>query len=96
MTYQTYTGRVHNGQPMISEAVTLPENANLIITVLNEFPSFNVFGKSKAALFGDRQAHRAAFEDFFTAMGKIDDEPIDDEFDAILAQRVNITRELDL
>ena len=44
----------------------------------------------------DRQAHRAAFEEFFAAMTKIDDEPLDDEFDAILAKRVNITRELDL
>ena len=26
----------------------------------------------------------------------VDDEPLDDEFDAILAKRVNITRELDL
>ena len=44
----------------------------------------------------DRQAHRAAFEEFFMAMAEIDDEPLDDEFDAILAKRVNITRELDL
>jgi len=29
-------------------------------------------------------------------MSEIDDEPLDDEFDAILAKRVNIKRELDL
>jgi len=84
MMYQTYTGRVKGGQPIISEMVTLPENADLIITVLNELPSIN------------RQMHRAAFEEFFAAMSEIDDEPLGDEFDAILAKRVNIVRELDL
>ena len=44
----------------------------------------------------DRQTHRAAFEEFFTAIAEIDDEPLDDEFDAILAKKVNITRDLDL
>ena len=52
--------------------------------------------KSKPEMFIDRQAHRDAFEEFFAAMSEIDDEPLDDEFDAILAKRVNITRELDL
>ena len=96
MMYQTYTGSVRNGKPYIYGAVTLPENAKLIITVLHELPPINVIEDNKNALSGDRQAHRAAFEEFFAAMGEIDDEPIDDEFDAILAKRVNITRELDL
>ena len=52
--------------------------------------------KLEPKMFHDRQAHRAAFEEFFSAMAEIDDEPFDDEFDAILAKRVNITRELDL
>jgi len=47
-------------------------------------------------LFSDRKAHRAAFEEFFAAMAEIEDEPLDDEFDAILAKRVNIARELNL
>jgi hypothetical protein len=47
-------------------------------------------------LINDRQAHRAAFEEFFAAMAEIDDEPLNDEFDAILAKRVNIAREMDL
>jgi len=50
----------------------------------------------KPEMFIDRQTHRDAFEKFFAAMSEIDDEPLDDEFDAILAKRVNITRELDL
>jgi len=94
MVYKTYTGRVHNGQPMISKSVMLPENAHLLITVLNELLSADIVNKN--VLLSDRQAHRAAFEKFFAAMGEIDDEPLDAEFDAILAQRVKITRELDL
>jgi hypothetical protein len=50
----------------------------------------------KQKLFENRQMHRDAFEEFFTAMAAIDDEPIDDELEAILSKRVNITRELDL
>ena len=94
--YQTYIGCVRNGQPIISEEVILPENANLIITILDELPLIDVFSKNKNVLFGDKQAHRAAFEEFFESLSEIDDEPLDAEFDAILSQRVNITRELDL
>ena len=94
--YQTYKGSVRNGQPFISEAVRLPENVSLIITVLSEIPSSDASDKNRNLLINDRQAHRAAFEDFFAAMSEIEDEPIDDEFDAILEKRVNITRELDL
>jgi len=50
----------------------------------------------KSKLFGNRQLHRSAFEEFFTAMAEIDDEPINDEAEAILSKRVKITRELDL
>ncbi|MCL2147131.1 MAG: hypothetical protein FWH52_04920 [Synergistaceae bacterium] len=94
--YQAYAGRVCNGQPFISEGVILPENANLIITVLNESPFVDVSDKNQKELFSDRKAHRAAFEEFFAAMAEIEDEPLDDEFDAILAKRVNIKRELNL
>ena len=38
----------------------------------------------------------AAFNKFVSALNSIDDEPIDSEFDAILNNRVNIDRELDL
>ena len=51
---------------------------------------------SPNTIIDKRQAHRAAFEEFFKAIAEIDDEPLDDEFDNILAKRVNITRELDL
>ena len=46
-----------------------------------------------------RQVQRNAFEEFFAAMDALNKEGIemlDDEFDSILTERVNITRELDL
>ena len=46
-----------------------------------------------------RRTQRDAFEEFFAAMeslNKDDVEPLDEEFDTILADRVNIYRELDL
>ena len=94
--YPAYPGWVYNGQPMISQEITLPENANIIVMVLHESPSGKISANSNNALLNDRQAHRAAFEEFFTAMAEIGDEPLDDEFDAIIAKRVNVTRELDL
>jgi hypothetical protein len=42
------------------------------------------------------KTHIDALEKFFQAMPEIHDEPLDEEFDAILAKRVNINRELDL
>ena len=94
--YQAYLGRICNGQPRIFGEVSLPENASIIITVLDGLTSVKESDKTVNMLFEDRQLHRIAFEEFFTAMSEIDDEPLDDEFDAIIANRVNIARELNL
>jgi len=94
--YQSYSGRVRNGQPYISDAIRLPEDASLIITVLSELPLGSASDNNQSMQNDSRQSHRAAFEDFFSAMAEINDEPLDDAFDAILAKRINITRELDL
>jgi len=94
--FQTYTGRVCNGQPVVSEAVALPEGAELLITLLSESFPTEAAEINQSAMLSNRQAQRAAFEEFFSAMAEIDDEPLDDEFDLILNNRVNISRELDL
>jgi hypothetical protein len=95
--YQAYAGRVRNGQPVIFDEVTLPENADIIITVLDESPSIKVSVINKDTLLDDRQAQRAAFEEFFTGIASITDEPITDDDLADLARnRVNIGRKLDL
>ena len=51
---------------------------------------------SEQELSEKRERHRIAFEKFFAAIAEIKDEPIDEEFEALLSKRVNITRELDL
>ena len=94
--YQAYSGKIRNGQPIISEGVALPEDARIILMVLNESSSASVSPRNQNTLLDDGQAHRDAFEEFLTAMTEIDDEPLDEEFDAILANRVNIARKLDL
>jgi hypothetical protein len=35
---QAYPGRVFNGKPVISDNIKLPEHANLIITIIDDFP----------------------------------------------------------
>ena len=95
--YKTYSGRVRNGKPYISEAVTLPENAELIITVMEESPQGNMTEGKHNISSEERQANRAAFEEFFAGIAAIKDEPITDEdIDELLRNRVNIRREFDL
>jgi hypothetical protein len=91
-TYQTYSGRVRNGQPVISGSAILPENASVFVTVLGTVTSTELQDKNRSDLNDHKQAHL----EFLAAIAAINDEPLDDEFDAILAKRVNITRELDL
>ena len=37
--YQAYAGKILNGKPSILENITIPENTNIIIMVLDELPS---------------------------------------------------------
>ena len=86
--YQTYAGRVRNGRPVITESVTLPENANLFITVLEEMPSVET----------KTQKQLAAFERFVATNRTLNDqgiEPLDEKFDEIMARGINLG-ELDL
>ena len=86
----TYTGRVRNGQPVIFEEVTLPENAGLIIMILDESLSAKTPARNQKVLLDDEQAHRVAFDEFFAAIAAIDDEPItDDELVDFEQNRVN-------
>jgi hypothetical protein len=59
----------------------------------------NVFVEEIADATDQRREQRNAFEEFFAAMEVLNDDEVellDYEFDAIIAERVNITRELDL
>jgi len=95
-TYQTYPGRIRNGQPVITGNAVLPENASIFVTVLNTITSTEQSAGSHDVAIDSKQARIDAFEEFLAELAEIDDESLDEEFDAILAKRVNITRELDL
>ncbi|MCL1894096.1 MAG: hypothetical protein FWG02_07680 [Holophagaceae bacterium] len=95
-TYQTYSGHVRNGQPVITGNAVLPENASILVTVLKSAIFPKPFDKTTNLQTDRRQARIDAFEEILADLAKIDDESLDEEFDAILAKRANITRELDL
>ena len=84
----TYTGRVLNGNPVLSEGVVLPENASFIITILDGFPSAKA--KTKA------QEQNEALKRLAAELKAIDDEPFDREFDEMAKHRFNIARDLDV
>jgi hypothetical protein len=70
--YQTYAGKVCNGLPVVTEAVTLPENARLIITVLDTISAEET--KTQKQL-SDLNSFIAANK----ALDKKGIEPLDDE-----------------
>ena len=85
-TYQGYfqeDGRFIPDNPLTK----VPPRRRTIINVLEEEIT-DVKTRSQAQL--------EAFERFVAANQAIDDEPLDAEFDAIINQRFNITRELNL
>ncbi|MDR2561800.1 MAG: hypothetical protein LBC63_08540 [Holophagales bacterium] len=95
-TYQTYAGQIRNGQPVILGNAVLPENASIFVTVLCAITSSEPQGKTHDDAIDRKQARIDAFEEFLADLAKIKDETLDEEFDAMLAKRVNITRELDI
>jgi len=96
-TYHAYPGRVHNGQPLIADNAILPENASIIVTVISTLTTAKTAIESHEAQADRRQAHLDALEKFYKAMAEIDDEPLDGEFDAIIANGLKFrTRDLDL
>ena len=85
--YQAYPGQIKDGRPVFSEDVTLPEDANIIITVLNE--------PTSAKIKNGRQ--NDALKRFFSAIDAIEDEPITDEDLAYFERnRINLSRACDV
>ena len=66
---QTYQGRIISGKPVIGEDVILPENANIIVTVLEEPPEA-VPKMSREEVFGCMRGQIWMADDF--------DEPLED------------------
>ena len=85
--FTSYAGQVREGRPVILEEVRLPENASLIITVLD--------GGNEAQDLSLAQKQNKALKRLSAALKEIDDEPFDEEFDTIISQGFT-WRELDL
>ena len=84
----SYTGQIREGKPVLSDTVVLPENSNFVITILDGF----VFNKTRTK--AERQ--NEALKKLSAGLKAIEDEPLDESFDDLIKQRVNISRELDI
>ena len=79
---QAYKAYFEGGRVVPLGNPAIPEGSELIITVLEESPD-DVARRQKAALAQFRESVRSS-------------DPLPPEFDEIMNQRVNFTRELDL
>jgi len=73
-----------SGNVVPLENYTIPEGSELILTVLDSDVSFNTLSRQQNAI-----------NEFLNGI-RNSDEHLGDEFDAILSQRVNIARSIDL
>ncbi len=76
----TYAGEVHDGQPVILENIALPENARLIITVIDKDLDATKESRNKALA----QKQKEALNQLYQGLKEIDDEPFDEEFDVMM------------
>jgi len=93
--YQSYAGQVLDGKPVILEKIKLPENARLVITIIDDLPSVSeVREESEVKTLAQKQ--NEALKQFSAAMKEIDDEPLDEEFWEIINRGVIIDSGVDL
>ncbi len=83
--YQAYAGKVLNGKPAILENVELPENASLLITILNEWPV-----RTNAQRQGD------AIRRFMKAIAEGEEQFTAEDYTSLENNRADFTREVDL
>jgi len=79
---QAYRAYYKGGRFVPLDTVQLPEGSQAIVTVLEESPE-EICRRQREAMKQFRKAVQAS-------------EPLPPEFDEIMSQRVNITREIDL
>ena len=90
MSLMSYQGRFKNGKFITStkQNIEIPEDTDVVITYLE---------KEETEEEKQRRVKKSlAHFHTFLKMLEEDDEELGPEFDEILSQRVNITRELDL
>ena len=83
-----YTQQINN---MVEQ---LPVSEQRFIAELVKV-SINHFTQKKSSE-SKQPNHKQAIKDFIQGINAVTDEPLDEEFDEIVRDRVNITRELDL
>ena len=84
---KTIRGHFRSGRFISAEKANIPECVEVYVIITDKAIDADT---SKA------QRQRESLERLVAANAEVDDEPFDDEFDAILAKRTNITRELEL
>ena len=75
----TYQGYFQNGRFMPSEPVEIPDNVTVHVTIVGELPQT----RTKAQRQGE------ALEKLLAALGTINNEPLDEEFDEILTRGIS-------
>jgi len=95
MSIQTYKGYFQNGYFIPSEPVSIPENTPGYVVVGDEPEYFNIKTPNQInKITGQQQLE--ALDQLLAALDEIDDEPLDEEFDKIIARGVHCTGVLDL
>ena len=88
---KTYQGYFKEGGLFVADSplIQIPARRRAIVNVLED-----------EVVVGDvnvnSRKQKEALDRLYIGLGKIDDEPLDDEFDAVMNQRFNIVRELDV
>ncbi|MCL2773020.1 MAG: hypothetical protein FWD71_06695 [Oscillospiraceae bacterium] len=88
MSLFAYEGHFEGDRFISKNNLKIPEYKKAIVTIIEEESHDDIVKRQ-----------RKAFDEFIKNIKVLDDlgiEPLDEEFDKIISQRVNITRELDL
>ena len=95
MSIQTYKSYFQNGYFVPSEPVSLPENTPGYFVVGDEPDYFSIKTPDQINKINSQQ-QLEALDQLLAALREVDDEPLDDEFDKIIAQGVHFNGVLDL
>jgi len=95
MNVQTYKGYFQNGFFVPSEPVSIPENTPGYFVVGDE-PEYFSIKTPNLSNMPTAQQQLEALDQLLAALDEIDDEPLDEEFDKIIAQGVHFNGVLDL
>ena len=95
---KTYQGYFKEGGLFVADGslIQIPARRRAIVNILEDEVVGDVLSEVAADISSNSRKQKEALDRFYIGLGKIDDEPLDDEFDAVMNQRFNIVRELDV